>query len=67
MDYNAIFWKSKAVRRNQEIKELKKRIAETKKGRDAWKAKYMIKSTELAKSSHELNSIKKKLEKILKS
>ena len=65
MDYNAQFWKSKAVTRNAENKELKKRIKEIKAGRKKWKAKYKLKSVEVLKYNNEINSIKKKIEKIL--
>jgi hypothetical protein len=66
MDYNAIFWKSKAVQRNAENKELKKRIKEIKKGRESWKVKYKLKSEEALKYKNELDLIKKKIVKILK-
>jgi hypothetical protein len=65
MDYNAMFWKSKAVSRNAENKELKKRIKEIKKGRESWKAKYKLKSEETLKYKNELDSIKKKIMKVL--
>jgi len=65
MDYNAQFWKSKAVTRNAENKELKKRIKEIKVGRGKWKAKYKLKTVEVLKYKNEINSIKKKIEKIL--
>lgn len=65
MNYNAQFWKSKAVTRNAENKELKKRIKEIKTGREKWKAKYKLKSVEALKYKNEINSIKKKIEKIL--
>jgi len=65
MDYNTMFWKSKAVSRNAENKELKKRIKEIKKGRESWKAKYMFKSEEALKYKTELDSIKKKIMKVL--
>lgn len=65
MDYNAKFWKSKAVKRNREIKELKKRIEEIKKGRESWKNKYKKKTQEALIYSNELDLIKKKIEKIV--
>lgn len=65
MDYNAQFWKSKAVKRNAENKELKKRIIEIKNGRENWKAKFMQKKEEALKYKKEINSIKKKIEIIL--
>ncbi len=66
MDYNAKFWKSKAVVRNAENKELKKRINEIKNGRESWKVKYKLKSDEALKYKKELDSIKKKVDKILR-
>jgi hypothetical protein len=67
MDYNAQFWKSKAVTRNLEIKELKKRIIEVKTGREAWKDKYKLKSVEALKYKNEIDAIKKKIEKIFQN
>jgi hypothetical protein len=65
MDYNAKFWKSKAALRNAENKELKKRIKEIINGRENWKAKYKLKNDEALTYKKELDSIKKKIEKIL--
>ena len=65
MDYNAQFWKTKAVTRNLENKELKKRIKELKFSRDKWKGKYMKKKDESLVYKKELDSIKKKIEKIV--
>lgn len=65
-DYNALFWKSKAVRRNAENKELKKRIKEISASRDNWKRKYKIKRDLAEIYSKEIEGIKKKIEKILK-
>lgn len=65
-NYNAIFWKSKAVQRNAENKELKKRIKEIISSRDSWKEKYKIKKDLSEKYSKEIENIKKKIEKILK-
>lgn len=65
-NYNTIFWKSKAVRRNAENKELKKRIKEISASRDNWKGKYKIKKDLAEKYSKEIEGIKKKIEKILK-
>jgi len=67
MDYNAQFWKSKSVTRNRENKELKKRIKELKFSRDKWKDKYMKKNNEAVVYKNELDSIKKKIEKIIKN
>lgn len=65
MDYNAQFWKSKAVSRNAENKELKKRIKELKGSRESWKQKYKEKSMLSSLYKKELDSIKKKIEKIV--
>lgn len=65
MDYNAKFWKSKAVKRNLEIKELKKRIEEVRKGRESWKDKYKKRTQEAFIYKNELDLIKKKIEKII--
>jgi len=65
MEYNAQFWKAKAVKRNAETKELKKRIKEITNGRESWKAKYKLKSEEFLRYKKELGSIKKKIVKIL--
>lgn len=65
MDYNTIFWKSKAVQRNADNKALKKRIAEIIEGRDNWKIKYQKVKDEAEKYKKDINFIKKKVEKIL--
>jgi hypothetical protein len=65
MKYIDPYWRSKAVRRNAEIKELKKRNIEITKGRESWKAKYKLKAAEALKYKKELDSIKKKIMKIL--
>jgi hypothetical protein len=65
MDYNTIFWKTKAVERNAENKALKKRIKEIIEGRDNWKKKYFKAKEETSKYKNEINSIKKKIEKML--
>jgi molecular chaperone GrpE (heat shock protein) len=65
MDYNALYWKSKSVKRNAENKELKKRIKELKSSRESWKSKYKQKSEEVLLCKNEINNIKKKLKKIL--
>jgi hypothetical protein len=64
MDYNTIFWKTKAVQRNAENKALKKRIAEIIEGRDNWKKKYRKAKDETEKYRKEISFIKKKIEKI---
>lgn len=63
--YNAKYWKSKAVKRNLEIKELKKRIKEIIRGRDNWKEKYKQQRLLTEKYQKELEQIKKKIEKLL--
>ncbi len=65
MDSNAKFWKSKSATRNAENKELKKRIIEITNGREKWKAKYKLKNQEVIIYKREIDSIKKKIEKIL--
>ena len=66
MDYNALYWKSKSVSRNKENKELKKRIKELKSSRESWKEKYKKASSNAFLYKTELDSIKKKIEKIVK-
>jgi len=65
MDSNAIFWKLKASQRSAENKELKKRIVEITNGRESWKAKYKLRNGEVMNYKREIDSIKKKIEKIL--
>jgi peptidoglycan hydrolase CwlO-like protein len=65
MDYNTIFWKTKAVQRNAQIKELKKRINEKTQSRNSWKQKYKEKKAEAEKYKKEITLIKKKIEKIV--
>jgi hypothetical protein len=65
MDYNALYWKSKSVQRNAENKELKKRIIEITDSRNSWKEKYKEKRNEAEIYKTEINSIKKKIEKIM--
>ncbi len=64
-NYNAKYWKSKAVNRNAEIKALKKRIKEITQGRENWKSKYKEKTILSKKYKKEISDIKKKLKKIL--
>jgi hypothetical protein len=64
MDYNTIFWKTKAVQRNADNKALRKRIIEIIEGRDNWKAKYHKAKDETEKYRKEISFIKKKIEKI---
>lgn len=64
-DYNALYWKSKAVDRNAEIKELKKRIKELSRSRNSWKEKYKEKKIIAEKYQNDIEIIKKKIEKIL--
>ena len=65
IDYNALYWKSKSVRRNAENKELKKRIKELINSRDGWKEKYKKKRDASDLLSKEIEAIQKKIEKIL--
>lgn len=65
MDSNTVFWKSKATQRSAENKELKKRIKEITSGRENWKAKYKLRNEEVINYKREIDSIKKKIEKIL--
>jgi hypothetical protein len=60
IDYNALYWKSRSVRRNAENKELKKRIKELTKSRDNWKEKYKMKREASDLLSKELEIIKKR-------
>ena len=66
IDHNAAYWKSKAVRRNKENKELKKRIKELVASRNLWKGKHKANKELAGRYSKEIELIKKKLEKILK-
>jgi len=65
MDSNALFWKSKAAQKSAENKELKKRIKEVIYGRENWKEKYKLRNEEVINYKREIDSIKKKIEKIL--
>jgi hypothetical protein len=65
MDSNALFWKSKAAQKSAENKELKKRIKEVIYGRENWKQKYKLRNEEVINYKREIDSIKKKIEKIL--
>jgi len=65
MDYNVIFWKTKAVQRNAENKALRKRIKEITEGRENWKKKFFKLKDESEKYKDEITYIKKKIEKIL--
>ena len=58
-------WREKAVYRNAENKELKKRIKEISNGRDNWKEKYKIQKQEANQLKLEIELIKKNIEKIL--
>ena len=65
MDSNTLFWKSKASQKSAENKELKKRIKEVIYGRENWKEKYKLRNEEVINYKREIDSIKKKIEKIL--
>jgi len=58
-------WREKAVKRNAEIKELKKRIKEKEFSRDKWKAKCISEKQTNRRLMNEIDQIKKKIEKIL--
>lgn len=58
-------WRDKAVSRREENKALIKRIREITTGREAWKAKAMSFKEEIKRQNLELDSIKKKLKKII--
>jgi len=62
---NSETWKSKALQRRAENKELKKRIKEKEQSRDKWKEKYMVQKQECEKLTSEIITIKKKIENIL--
>jgi chromosome segregation ATPase len=64
IDYNAQYWKSKAVTRNAQMKELKKRIKELSRSRDAWKEKYKENKDNLEKLEKKIKNLKKTIEKI---
>ena len=58
-------WKKLAISRRLENKELNKRLAETKAGREKWKVKAQAHKYRADNLQRELELIKKKLEKIL--
>jgi len=66
-NYNANFWKNKAVERSKQIKDLKKRITEISRGRDHWKEKYNKQKELCHYYKDETNRIKKNLMMILSS
>ncbi len=61
---DAIRWKEKAVERNAEIKELKKRLKETRISRDNWKSKCCQLQNLLHKKDQGVETIKKALERM---
>lgn len=58
-------WRQKAVDRRAEIKELNKRRKELNNSREKWKGKYLEQKQRADLLSKELDSIKKKLNKII--
>ena len=57
-------WRTKAVERRKEIKELKKRIKEKNASRENWKQKYKKEKDRADELDSQLRSIKKKLQKL---
>ncbi len=53
-------WKEKAVQRRIQVKQLHKRLKETKQSRDKWKDKYFELKAELDTLSLEKAALKKK-------
>jgi len=60
-------WKSLAISRRLENKELSKRLKETKSSRDSWKAKSLVYKEKSENLEREIKLIKKKIENVLKS
>lgn len=58
-------WKKKAIARRLENKELNKRRRELILSRDNWKSKYLFQKERVDRLQHELELIKKKLNRIL--
>ncbi len=59
-------WRQKAVDRRAELKELGKRRKELNISRENWKSKYIAQKQRADLLDKELNSIKKKLNDIIK-
>lgn len=57
-------WRTKAVERREENKELKKRIKEKNASRENWKQKYKKEKARADESEKQLQMIKKKLQKL---
>lgn len=60
------FWRQKAVKRRAELKELGKRRKELYNSRENWKNKYIAQKQRADLLEKELNSIKKKLNDIIR-
>jgi uncharacterized protein YlxW (UPF0749 family) len=58
-------WRTKAVERREENRELKKRIKEKNASRENWKQKYKKEKARADESEKELQAIKKKLQKLV--
>ncbi len=58
-------WKSKAIARRLENKELKKRLKEVKHSRSNWKAKSMCLQSTVNNYKKEIEQIKKTLHRII--
>jgi hypothetical protein len=58
-------WKTLAISRRLENKELNKRLTETKAGREKWKVKALSHKLKADSLKRELEIIKKKVENIL--
>ena len=57
-------WKSKAIEKTRENKQLKKRIKELTKSRDEWKAKSIHHKSRAGKPVSDLKKLKDKLVKM---
>jgi uncharacterized protein Yka (UPF0111/DUF47 family) len=60
-----IIWKNKAISRQIENKDLRKRLKESKGSRDQWKKKASERKGEIKKLEMEIDRIKKNLMKII--
>ena len=58
-------WKTKAIQRSKEIKQLKKKVKELTNSRDEWKIKSISHKTRADKFAVDLKKIKDKLNEIM--
>ena len=58
-------WRQKAVQRQKQNKEMKKRLKEVKASRENWKMKSMMNKEVIIKLENEIERIKKNLTKII--